>query len=156
MDQVLGDFLSSLLNAAQVKQSGRDARLLIDVTAMAHEHARPNLCRPASAAFQSRLCPASSACIRRGVACPACGQLPARPAVPAPGAQRPDVSERGETGPRLRETPARAGPQLVLKPAQPVPILRGGRSGHLLIPVFSQSMIIQVAVLPFIAAPRAP
>jgi NAD(P)-dependent dehydrogenase (short-subunit alcohol dehydrogenase family) len=73
------------------------------------------------------------------------GQLPARPAVPAPGAQRPDVSERGETGPRLRETPARAGPQLILKPAQPVPILHGGRSGHLLIPVFSQSMIIQVA-----------
>jgi len=72
VDQVLGDFLSSLLNAAQVKLSGRDARLLIDVTAMAHEHARPNLCRPASAAFQSRLCPASSACIRRGVACPAC------------------------------------------------------------------------------------
>ena len=42
-DQVLGDFLFSLLNAAQVKLGRRDARLLIDVTAVAHEHARPYL-----------------------------------------------------------------------------------------------------------------
>ena len=41
--QVLGDFLFSLLNAAQVKLGRRDARLLIDVTAVAHEHARPYL-----------------------------------------------------------------------------------------------------------------
>ena len=33
----------SLLNAAQVKLGRRDARLLIDVTAVAHEHARPYL-----------------------------------------------------------------------------------------------------------------
>ena len=38
--QVLGDFLFSLLNAAQVKLGRRDARLLIDVTTVAHEHAR--------------------------------------------------------------------------------------------------------------------
>jgi hypothetical protein len=41
--QVLGDVLFSLLNAAQVKLGRRDARLLIDVTAVAHEHARPYL-----------------------------------------------------------------------------------------------------------------
>ncbi len=43
VDQVLGDFLFGLLNAAQVKLGRRDARLLIDVTAVAHEHARPYL-----------------------------------------------------------------------------------------------------------------
>ena len=36
-----GDFLLSLLNAAQVKLGGENARLLIDVTAVAHEHVRP-------------------------------------------------------------------------------------------------------------------
>ena len=41
--QVLGDFLFSPLNAAQVKLGRRDARLLIDVAAVAHEHARPHL-----------------------------------------------------------------------------------------------------------------
>jgi len=35
-----GDFLLSLLNAAQVKLGAR-RRLLIDVTAVAHEHMRP-------------------------------------------------------------------------------------------------------------------
>lgn len=43
VDQVLRDFLFSLLNAAQVKLGRLDARLLIDVTAVAHEHARPHL-----------------------------------------------------------------------------------------------------------------
>ena len=43
VDQVIGDVLFSLLNAAQVKLGRRDARLLIDVTAVAHEHARPYL-----------------------------------------------------------------------------------------------------------------
>ncbi|HYB47545.1 MAG TPA: hypothetical protein VED20_09350 [Streptosporangiaceae bacterium] len=43
VDQVLGDVLFSLLNAAQVKLGRRDARLLIDVAAVAHEHARPHL-----------------------------------------------------------------------------------------------------------------
>ena len=43
VDEVLGEFLVSLLNAAQVKLGRRDARLLIDVTAVAHEHARPYL-----------------------------------------------------------------------------------------------------------------
>jgi hypothetical protein len=41
--QVLGDALFSLLQAAQVKLGRRDARLLIDVTAAAHEHARSYL-----------------------------------------------------------------------------------------------------------------
>jgi hypothetical protein len=41
--QVIGDALFSLLQAAQVKLGRRDARLLIDVTAVAHEHARPYL-----------------------------------------------------------------------------------------------------------------
>lgn len=43
VDQVLGEFLFSMLNAAQVKLGRRDARLLIDVVAVAHEHARPHL-----------------------------------------------------------------------------------------------------------------
>jgi hypothetical protein len=43
VDQVLGDVLVSLLNAAQLKLGRRDARLLIDVTAVAHDHARPYL-----------------------------------------------------------------------------------------------------------------
>jgi hypothetical protein len=38
--QVLGEALFSLLHAAQLKLGRRDARLLIDVTAVAHEHAR--------------------------------------------------------------------------------------------------------------------
>jgi hypothetical protein len=40
VDQVIGDVLFSLVQAAQVKVGRRDARLLIDVTAVAHEHAR--------------------------------------------------------------------------------------------------------------------
>jgi hypothetical protein len=43
VDQVVGEVLFSLLNAAQIKLGRRDARLLIDVTAVAHEHARPYL-----------------------------------------------------------------------------------------------------------------
>jgi hypothetical protein len=43
VDQVIGDALFSLLNAAQVKLGRRDARLLIDVSTVAHEHARPYL-----------------------------------------------------------------------------------------------------------------
>jgi hypothetical protein len=42
-DQVIGDVVFSLLNAAQVKLGRRDARLLIDVSTVAHEHARPYL-----------------------------------------------------------------------------------------------------------------
>ncbi len=40
VDQVIGDVLFSLLHAAQVKVGRHDARLLIDVTTVAHEHAR--------------------------------------------------------------------------------------------------------------------
>jgi hypothetical protein len=43
VDQILRDVLFSLLHAAQLKLGGRDARLLIDMTAVAHEHARPYL-----------------------------------------------------------------------------------------------------------------
>ena len=43
VDQVLEEFLFSLLNAARLKLGRRDARLLIDVAAVAHEHARPYL-----------------------------------------------------------------------------------------------------------------
>ena len=42
-DQLLGEFLFGLLNAAQVKLGRLDARLLIDVTAVAHEQARSYL-----------------------------------------------------------------------------------------------------------------
>ena len=43
VDQVIGEVLFTLLNAAQVKLGRRDARLLIDVSTVAHEHARPYL-----------------------------------------------------------------------------------------------------------------
>jgi hypothetical protein len=43
VDQVIGDVLVGLLNAAQVKLGRRDARLLIDVCAVVHQHARPYL-----------------------------------------------------------------------------------------------------------------
>jgi len=43
VDQVIGEVLFSLLNAAQVKLGRRDARLLIDVSTVAHEHARAYL-----------------------------------------------------------------------------------------------------------------
>jgi hypothetical protein len=42
-DQVVRDVLFSLLHAAQIKLGRRDARLLIDMAAVAHEHARPYL-----------------------------------------------------------------------------------------------------------------
>ena len=43
VEQVIGDVLFSLLNAAQVKLGRRDARLLIDVSTAVLEHARPCL-----------------------------------------------------------------------------------------------------------------
>ena len=43
VDQVIADVVFSLLNAAQMKLGRRDARLLIDVGTVAHEHARPYL-----------------------------------------------------------------------------------------------------------------
>jgi hypothetical protein len=43
VDQVIADAVFSLLHAAQVKLRRRDARLLIDVTTLAHGHARPYL-----------------------------------------------------------------------------------------------------------------
>jgi hypothetical protein len=42
-EQVIGDVVFSLLNAAQVKLGRRDARLLIDLATVAHEHARAYL-----------------------------------------------------------------------------------------------------------------
>jgi hypothetical protein len=41
--QVIGGMVFTLLNAAQVKLGRRDARLLIDLATVAHEHARPYL-----------------------------------------------------------------------------------------------------------------
>jgi hypothetical protein len=43
VDQVMGDVLFSLLNAAQVKLGRRDARLLIDVSTVALDHVRAYL-----------------------------------------------------------------------------------------------------------------
>jgi len=43
VEQVIGDVVFTLLNAAQVKLGRRDARLLIDVSSVALEHARPYL-----------------------------------------------------------------------------------------------------------------
>jgi hypothetical protein len=43
VEQVIAEVVFTLLNAAQVKLGRRDARLLIDVSTVAHEHARPYL-----------------------------------------------------------------------------------------------------------------
>jgi hypothetical protein len=43
VEQIIADVLFSLLQAAQIKLGRRDARLLIDLSAVAHEHARPYL-----------------------------------------------------------------------------------------------------------------
>jgi hypothetical protein len=43
VEQLIAEVLFSLLNAAQVKIGRRDARLLIDISAVAHEHARSYL-----------------------------------------------------------------------------------------------------------------
>jgi hypothetical protein len=43
VEQIIGDVLFSILNAAQIKLGRRDARLLIDLGAVAQEHARPYL-----------------------------------------------------------------------------------------------------------------
>lgn len=40
VEKIIGDVVFSLLNAAQIKLGRRDARLLIDVSTVAHEHAR--------------------------------------------------------------------------------------------------------------------
>lgn len=39
-EQILAELLSGLLNAAQIKLGRRDARLLIDLSALLHDHAR--------------------------------------------------------------------------------------------------------------------
>jgi hypothetical protein len=43
VEDIVGDVVFSLLNAAQVKLGRRDARLLIDLSTVAHDHARPYL-----------------------------------------------------------------------------------------------------------------
>lgn len=43
VEQIIGDVVFSLLNAAQIKLGRRDARLLIDLSAVSQEHARPYL-----------------------------------------------------------------------------------------------------------------
>jgi hypothetical protein len=43
VEQLIADVLLSLLNAAQIKLGRRDARLLIDLGTVVHEHARPYL-----------------------------------------------------------------------------------------------------------------
>jgi hypothetical protein len=43
VEQVIGDVVFTMLNAAQAKLGRRDARLLIDVSTVAHQHARPYL-----------------------------------------------------------------------------------------------------------------
>ena len=43
VEQLVGDVVFTLLNAAQIKLGRRDARLLIDLSTVAHEHARPYL-----------------------------------------------------------------------------------------------------------------
>ena len=43
VEQLVADVMLNLLNAAQIKLGRRDARLLIDLGTVVHEHARPCL-----------------------------------------------------------------------------------------------------------------
>jgi hypothetical protein len=43
VEEIVKDVVFNLLNAAQIKLGRRDARLLIDLSAVVHEHARPYL-----------------------------------------------------------------------------------------------------------------
>jgi len=43
VEQLVADVLLSLINAAEIKLGRRDARLLIDLSTVVHEHARPYL-----------------------------------------------------------------------------------------------------------------
>jgi hypothetical protein len=43
VEQLIRDVLFNMLDAAQIKLGRRDARLLIDLSSVAHEHARPYL-----------------------------------------------------------------------------------------------------------------
>jgi hypothetical protein len=43
VEQLVADVVFSLLNAAQIKLGRRDARVLIDLGTVVHEHARPYL-----------------------------------------------------------------------------------------------------------------
>jgi hypothetical protein len=43
VEQLVADVVLSLLNAAQIKLGRRDARLLIDLGTVVHDHARPYL-----------------------------------------------------------------------------------------------------------------
>lgn len=42
-EQIITELLSGLIHAAQIKLGRRDARLLIDLSTVLHEHARPHL-----------------------------------------------------------------------------------------------------------------
>jgi hypothetical protein len=93
VDQVVGDVLFSLLNAAQVKLGRRDARLLIDVAAVAHEHARPYLPgelaeRVEEVLGQLRLAQVSAEGHASGQAEPEGNDLDRVPAPPSAGAAR--------------------------------------------------------------------
>jgi hypothetical protein len=60
-------------------------------------------------------------------------QLPARPAITRLGQQCPDIRERRQPRPGLREHRRKQATQLTLKSVQPAAIFYDGTSGHLLI-----------------------
>lgn len=102
VDQVIGDIVFSLLHAAQVKLGRRDARLLIDVSTVAHEHARPflpdELTRQIDQALgQLRLgqVSAEGQASRRGQ--PEQNDLDRVPAPPSAGAARPPAGQASGT-----------------------------------------------------------
>lgn len=89
VDQVIRDVLFTLLNAAQVKLGRRDARLLIDMSAVAHEHARPYLPGELSREIdqvlgQLRMGQVSAESRQSQQGEPAENDLGARPAPPSP------------------------------------------------------------------------
>ena len=60
-------------------------------------------------------------------------QLPARPAIPRLGQQRPDIRERRQPRPGLREHPRQQPEQLPSQLSQPGPVFYDGTGGHLIV-----------------------
>lgn len=100
VEQLIADVLFSLLNAAQVKLGRRDARLLIDLSAMAGEHTRPYLSDELSKQIdqllgQLRLGQVSAEGHASVPAEPEENDLDRVPAPPSAGAERPVAPASG-------------------------------------------------------------
>ena len=104
VDQVIADVLFSLLQAAQVKLGRRDARLLIDVSTVAHEHARDYLPRELTRQIDETLGELRLAQVSAEGQASTSGKqehndLDHAPAPPSTGAERPPDGQASRTPP---------------------------------------------------------